>query len=1124
MGSYDQLISKLDAFIRKYYKNQLIRGLLLTFTALSVSWLVFTGAEYFGHFDTGVRAFLFWTFILVAAVVLFKMVITPASKLFRLGKTITHEEAARIIGTHFSKVSDKLINTLQLKAQADHLPESNELLLASIQQKTSELQPIPFVQAIDFSKNKRYLRFALIPASALVIILFAAPSMLLDGSRRLVNHNTHFETPAPFSFVITNDSLEVVEGNDFTLTVETEGDILPSEMFVEADGKQFRLDGSGKTGFNHVFKSARKTTTFRLLADGYASSGYELKVLPNPSVLDFSVTLDYPTYTGKQDERVLNTGDLNVPAGTRVSWEFRSRNTDAMSIRFSDTTLDMKPEGTVFKHSKVFMRPDQYSVTPSNELFVSKEPLSYSVQVVPDLYPSIRIEQQADSTSATLIYFKGDVRDDYGFSKLTFNYRFLKTEDGSARDKKELATALQVNRVTQQDVFFHAWDMQTLNIRPGEELEYFFEIWDNDGVSGPKSARTQPVVYKAPSSEELEKEAKENADKLESDLEKSINLTKDLQKDLNKAAKDLVEKKNLTFDDRKKIEDLLKRQKELEKQVENIRKQNERNNNQEREFRKENEALRDKKSQLEELFDKLMSEEMKKMLRELEQLMSELNKDELKEKIDQMKLDSKDLEKQLDRTLELFKQLEVEKKMEENIQKLEDLAKEQRELSQKTEQSKEISPELKEEQKELNEKFDKLQQENKELQEKNKELEFPNEMQDPSQEMEEIDKDMEQSEQEMSGDKKQQKQASQSQKKAAEKMDKLAQKMRQQQQQQEMEQAEEDMQSLRMLLENLIRFSLDQEALMQDLKGIDVNNPRYTKLAQKQRELKDDAKVLEDSLFALSKRVVKIQSIVNSEIASINHNLGKTILNLQDRFVGEARADQQYVMTSINNIALILTEAFDQMQQEMQSQQQQMQGNSSCKKPGKGKPSPSAQKLRQMQEQLNEQMKAMKKKMEGQKKGEKGEKGEGSNKGMSEELARMAAQQEAIRNELQQLSNMENKDGNGTLGDLDQLAKQMEQTEKDLVNRKINEETIRRQEEIMTRLLESEKAEREREQDEKRRSSEGRDMPNRNTSQFEEYKRLKMKEVELLKTIPADMNPFYKNLVNYYFQTLENQP
>ncbi|MBL0341111.1 MAG: hypothetical protein IPP71_09400 [Bacteroidetes bacterium] len=141
---------------------------------------------------------------------------------------------------------------------------------------------------------------------------------------------------------------------------------------------------------------------------------------------------------------------------------------------------------------------------------------------------------------------------------------------------------------------------------------------------------------------------------------------------------------------------------------------------------------------------------------------------------------------------------------------------------------------------------------------------------------------------------------------------------------------------------------------------------------------------------------------------------------------------------------------------------------------------------------------------------------------MSEELARMAAQQEALRNELQQLSNQENKDGQGSLGNLDQLAKQMEQTEKDLVNRKLSQETINRQEEILTRLLESEKAEREREQDEKRQSNEAQDNMFRNPGQFEEYKKLKMKEIELLKTIPPGLNAFYKNLVNYYFQTLEN--
>ncbi|MBK9047453.1 MAG: hypothetical protein IPL74_12315 [Bacteroidetes bacterium] len=56
---------------------------------------------------------------------------------------------------------------------------------------------------------------------------------------------------------------------------------------------------------------------------------------------------------------------------------------------------------------------------------------------------------------------------------------------------------------------------------------------------------------------------------------------------------------------------------------------------------------------------------------------------------------------------------------------------------------------------------------------------------------------------------------------------------------------------------------------------------------------------------------------------------------------------------------------------------------------------------------------------------------------MSEELAKMAAQQEALRNELQQMSNEENKDGQGSMGNLDKVAKQMEETEKILQTAKL---------------------------------------------------------------------------------------
>ena len=141
--------------------------------------------------------------------------------------------------------------------------------------------------------------------------------------------------------------------------------------------------------------------------------------------------------------------------------------------------------------------------------------------------------------------------------------------------------------------------------------------------------------------------------------------------------------------------------------------------------------------------------------------------------------------------------------------------------------------------------------------------------------------------------------------------------------------------------------------------------------------------------------------------------------------------------------------------------------------------------------------------------------------GMSQELAKLAAQQAAIRQEIQKMGDQINKDGKGA-GGMSKLADKMEETETDLVNKVISQETIRRQEEILTRLLESEKADKERELDEKRQSNEAKSENKRNQNQFLEYNRLKQKETELLKTVPASLNPFYKEKVNLYFNNIEN--
>jgi hypothetical protein len=151
-----------------------------------------------------------------------------------------------------------------------------------------------------------------------------------------------------------------------------------------------------------------------------------------------------------------------------------------------------------------------------------------------------------------------------------------------------------------------------------------------------------------------------------------------------------------------------------------------------------------------------------------------------------------------------------------------------------------------------------------------------------------------------------------------------------------------------------------------------------------------------------------------------------------------------------------------------------------------------------------------------------GQKGKGQQKGsQAEQLAKMAAQQQAIRSAMSQLEKEMNKNGNGgNSNQINQLKKEMEKTESDLYNRNISQETINRQKEIMTRLLEAEKAAREREFDDKREAKSPNENFEKTNIRFEEYKKEKMKEIELIKTVPPNLTPYYKDKVNQYFKQI----
>ena len=671
-----------------------------------------------------------------------------------------------------------------------------------------------------------------------------------------------------------------------------------------------------------------------------------------------------------------------------------------------------------------------------------------------------------------------------------------------------------------KDTFFHTWDLSELNWQEGEVIECWFEVWDNDEVHGAKMVRSATTRIAAPSQDEIRQERIETASSIEDDLEEASKEAAELREAMEAMQERLREQGEMTWQDRQAMEGLMQQQHALQEKLEMMREENERKDDRSNEFSKQEERILDKQEQLQKLMDNIMSEELRQIYEKMEELMREMDPEQLQEQLNEMELNHDAMEKELDRALEQFRQLEWDTKMEEAIEDLKKLADEQKALSEETDLGLLSRDKLKTKQDSLNQAFLKLREDFKQLKKDNQQLENPNPMMDSSEEEQSIQEEMQNGADQL--DRGKDKKASDSQQKAAEQMEQLAQQMEQMQMESESESASEDMDALRALLENILTLSFEEEGLMAELKMTNEQDPRYINHGQAQRTLKDEAVMVEDSLFELSLRIPQLASAVNREIGLVNRHMTKALDGFGDRQTANIAMNQQYVMTSFNNLALLLDEALQQMQQQ---QAQKQPGSGNCEKPGgSGSPSssPKAGDMKKMQQALGQKLEKMREQMgKGANQGKVGQKRSG---GMSKELAQMAAQQAALRKMAQDKAKQLNEDGSGKGNQMSEIAKEMEELERDLVNRQIDQATLQRQQDLITRLLEAENAERIRGEKEERTSQTGDDNLKASPPQTSEYLRQKMNELELLRTVPAELLPYYRDRVNDYFNTLDVEP
>jgi hypothetical protein len=1102
-ANFEVLLKKLNDYKKKYYLNILLRGFLLFITLLSSAYIFIAFLEYFGRFNTYYRIIFLFGFISVSLIALYHWIVAPLLRLTAVNKQISNEEASVQIGSFFPQIGDKLLNTIQLRSLG---VSQNELLNASIAQKTEALRLFPFIEAVDLKENKKYLRFLFWPIIIILLILLFIPQIFVESTARIVNYNKDFAAPMPFEFLIKNKDLRAFKNEDFEVHLDLKGNSVPEQVYIISNGRRSKMKKESIDSYTFTFNNLQSSESFSFEAAGFNSHKFNMDVMNRPELKFFDVFLSYPKYLGKQNESLKSAGNLTVPEGTSITWNFNTEATRSMSLKFESENNDIVlKEKDGFLFTKRILNSQNYKIKLQNQYSESKEDISYFINVIPDQSPSINVEQMKDTVLFNSITFGGSISDDHGLARMNLHYSIKKTAN-SKDEKKYFIVPVYIDQRNKDQNFFFNWRIDTLKINNGETLEYFFQVWDNDGVNGSKSTKSKVFEFYLPSSKEMEKEIASVTKNTENKIEDILKKTQGLQKDLNKLEEKLKMKNNFNWQDKKLLEEVLQKQQEIKKEIEELNKLNESLNKKNEKFNPVNPETTFKIQQLQKLMEELLDEETKKLYEELQKLLQEeQDKNKLQDVLEKINDKDDNLEKEIERALEMFKQLQVEQKIDQAINKLNELSKKQEALSEKTTKKEDTPEKLNEEQKKLNEEFKEIQKDLKELKDLNESLENKNDLGDTGKQQEEVQNEQQKSSEQIQNG--QNKKAGGSQKNAANKMKEMAKKMEESKAKSQGSEDQENMDALREVLENLITLSFDQEDLMKEFRKVNQTDPRFIALSQKQLTLKDDSKIIEDSLMALAKRVFQINSFVTREVAAMKKYMDESIETLKERnpqtVVAKATEKQQFAMTSINNLALMLSDVLKQMQQQMAESKKSGSG-AMCKKPGKNS-KPGMGKLGDLQKGLNQKLEQLK---------QSGKTG----KEYSEELAKLAAQQEMIRNAIK---DFQKKNGSGQNGALDKLSKEMEKTESDLVNKRINQETLFRQKEILTRLLEAENAIRERDIDNKRESNTGKEIKNEVPPAFEKYLKAKERQIDFLKTVSPSLNPYYKQEVNEYFQKIE---
>ena len=1185
---------RLQAAIRRVTIADLLYGLVLTLGIISAYWLVSAAVEAGFWLGTTPRSVLFWVFLAGTLGLGAYFLVVPLLRLLGVLRGPSEEAIARDIGTRFPEVSDRLVNMLHLiEGRRSEAP--GPLIEGAVRMLGEQMRDVPFEQVEDFTRAKKAGRLASLPIVGLLLFLTAAPGTFLGASHRLFSPGATFQRPAPFALDVQPGSLDLVKGASLDVVVRATGSELPRVITLSINNldedhvEAVRLVPDSSGLFRHTLVNVRRSLRYRVSADPVETAWYTATVTERPVVRSLHVALAFPAYTGIPAQQLApNVGDVTALPGTRVQVVvgIGGRDVEAALVRFDDGSLDTLALGEAEATGTFSLRREgHYQIILRDARGIeNSDPIAYSLKLLSDAFPSIILLEpapQAELDEALTADLRLRLNDDFGFSRLHLFYRLAESRYSDVMPSfVSIPLPLEAPRQLDQELTY-TWlltETTDLDLVPGDVVEYYVQVWDNDAFSGFKPAQSATHRLRLPSLAERYDQIDQEQDQTEDEMEALLRETESVREEFKELRDELRRKPEGDWEDKRQLERIQQQQEQLEERVEDLANQIESVSEQMEEHNLVDEETLEMYQELQRVAEEINSPELMDALRNLQQAMEQLDLQQMQNAIENFEFNEEMFQQRMERTLDLFKRLQVQQKLEEASRRAEALAEEQENMAEETREL--ADPEAGEEPKdgeqqegeqqeaesqegeqqegeqqegeqqegeqqegeqqegeqqtgeqqegeqqqgepqegtegrneELAREQERSSEEMKQLEEKMQEImERMQEMKNtPSQQMQQLNDQTRQQQlpeqmMENAGQLREQQMqdAQQGQQQMQQQLQQLQQQLQQMQQGMQGQQMQLNMAGLRQALSDILHLSEDQESLRQQVNGAATDSPMLRDFAQRQVELSEGLRVVNDSLQSLAREIPQMTREVQKQAGEAFKAMGQATETLADRNSRQASGQQKVSMMHLNELALLLSDLMDQMMnaqaggsgsmsmQQMLQQLQQMTGE---------------------QQKLNQQIQQMLNEMRGNRLGAD----------TQERLRQMGAQQDALRRQLREMSRNQEMN-NQMLGDLNKIAEQMEESIEELQRGNVGRRTVRRQQQILTRLLDASRSMQERGKQKKRESREGEDVVRDSPPELTPAEQADQLRRALLRALESGYTPDYQELIKRYFELLQQQ-